>query len=97
MRQEEFKMERTGLVEIGQVIPITEGKLPNSYYYTLGKAYAMSANYPVGNRIRSGEGKVVDVKETEKLLVRIFTMEREDCYLQNTCFSRKNIFPILNF
>ena len=32
MRQEEFKMERTGLVEIGQVIPITEGKLPNSYY-----------------------------------------------------------------
>ena len=45
MRQEEFKMERTGLV---------------------GKAYAMSANYPVGNRIRSGEGKVVDVKETEK-------------------------------
>lgn len=38
MRQEEFKMERTGLVEIGQVIPITEGKLPNSYYYTLGKS-----------------------------------------------------------
>ena len=46
MRQEEFKMERTGLVEIGQVIPITEGKLPNSYYYTLGKAYAMSTTFP---------------------------------------------------
>ena len=28
MRQEEFKMERTGLVQIGEVIPITEGKLP---------------------------------------------------------------------
>lgn len=66
MRQEEFKMERTGLVEIGQVIPITEGKLPSSYYYTLGKAYAMSANFPVSNRIRSTEGKVVDIKETEK-------------------------------
>lgn len=66
MRQEEFKMERTGLVEIGQVIPITEGKLPTSYYYTLGKAYAMSANFPVGNRIKSAEGKVVDIKETEK-------------------------------
>ena len=45
MRQEEFKMERTGLVQIGEVIPITEGKLPTSYYYTLGKAYAMSANF----------------------------------------------------
>ena len=59
-------MERTGLVEIGQVIPITEGKLPSSYYYTLGKAYAMSANFSVGNRIKSVEGKVVDIKETEK-------------------------------
>lgn len=66
MRQEEFKMERTGLVEIGQVLPITEGKLPGSYYYTLGRAYAMSANFPVGNRIKSTEGKVADIKETEK-------------------------------
>ena len=53
-------------VEIGQVLPITEGKLPTSYYYTLGKAYAMSANFPVGNRIKSKEGKVVDIKETPK-------------------------------
>ena len=44
MRREEFKMERTGLLEVGDVLPITEGKLPGSYYYTLGKAYAMSAN-----------------------------------------------------
>ena len=66
MRQEEFKIgtHRSGRNRTGD--PITEGKLPNSYYYTLGKAYAMSANYPVGNRIRSREGKVVDVKETEK-------------------------------
>ena len=51
MRREEFKMERTGLLEVGDVLPITEGKLPNSYYYTLGKAYAMSANYVVSQRI----------------------------------------------
>lgn len=66
MRREEFKMERTGLLNIGDVLPITEGKLPNSYYYTLGKAYAMSANYVVSERIQSQEGTVVDVKETPK-------------------------------
>ena len=59
-------MERTGLVEIGQVLPVTEGKLPNSYYYTLGKAYAMSANYEVSNRILSKEGKVAAIEETPK-------------------------------
>lgn len=26
MRREEFKMERTGLLEVGDVLPITEGK-----------------------------------------------------------------------
>ena len=66
MRREEFKMERTGLLEVGQVLPITEGKLPTSYYYTLGKAFAMSANYVVSQRIKSKEGKVVDIKETPK-------------------------------
>ena len=72
MRREEFKMERTGLLEVGDVLPITEGKLPNSYYYTLGKAYAMSANYVVSQRIKSREGTVVDVKETPKdILLRL--------------------------
>ena len=66
MRQEEFKMEREGLVTKGQVLPITESKLPNSYYYTLGRSYAMSANFKITERISSSEGKVVDIKETEK-------------------------------
>ena len=97
MRQEEFKMERTGLVEIGQVIPITEGKLPNSYYYTLGKAYAMSANYPVGNRIRSREGKVVDVKETEKEYFYINSFIHQIQLLQNIPFPfllHLQLFPL---
>lgn len=59
-------MERNGLVEIGQILPVEESKLPNSYYYTLGKAYAMSGNYKITERLKSTEGKVVDIKENSK-------------------------------
>lgn len=66
MRRMEFKMERTGLLEVGDILPVTEGKLPTSYYYTLGKAYAMSANYPLSERLAATEGKVVSIDETPK-------------------------------
>lgn len=66
MRLVEFKMERTGLVEVGDVLPITEGKLPNSYYYTLGSAYAMSANFTFRERLKSREGTVMEIKDTPK-------------------------------
>ena len=62
MRRMEFKMERPGLTKVGDHLKITEGKLPTSYYY----AIAMSGNYVVSERLKSREGDVVDVRETEK-------------------------------
>lgn len=66
MRQMEFKMERTGLLKEGDVLSVTEGKLPDSYYYTLGDAFAMSANYTFRERLTSTEGKVLEIKNTPK-------------------------------
>ncbi|MCR5452144.1 MAG: hypothetical protein K6F00_05890 [Lachnospiraceae bacterium] len=66
MRSMEFKMERTGLVEVGQVLPVKEFSVSTSYYYVLGKAYAMSANYTTMERLKSKEGTVTDIKETPR-------------------------------
>lgn len=61
MRRMEFKMERPGLLEVGQRITVTEGLLPSNYYYTIDPSLAMSVNIPFWNRLKSREGVVVDV------------------------------------
>ena len=62
----EFKMERTGLVQVGEVLPVTESRLPTSWYYTLGRSFAMSGNFDADERITATEGKVVDIRETPR-------------------------------
>lgn len=66
MRRMEFKMERPGLLEVGQEITVTEGVLPSNYYYTIDPALAMSANIPFRNRLKSSRGVVTDVIENAR-------------------------------
>lgn len=66
MRTIEFKMERPGLLEVGQKITVTEGVLPSNYYYTIDPALAMSPNIPFRNRLKNREGIVTDIVENAR-------------------------------
>lgn len=66
MRRMEFKMERQGLLTVGQKITVTEGLLPSNYYYSIDPYLAMSANIPFRNRLKSREGVVTDIVENDR-------------------------------
>lgn len=75
MRQERFKMERHGLVEEGQVVPISE-RSPSTgrYTYLVEPSIAMSGIYRTNERIKAKSGIIKKIEETEKgfyLLVEI--------------------------
>ena len=65
MRDIEFKMERKGLVQIGDKVDIIE-RDGVSYSYIIEPAVAMSGCFAVGDRIKSREGIVKDIRENER-------------------------------
>lgn len=65
MREMEFKMERQGLVKIGDVVDVTEREGFN-YSYIIEPAVAMSGCYPNAERIKSRKGIVKNIEHTPR-------------------------------
>ncbi len=67
MRAMDFKMEREGLVKVGDEVEIREGNLPNSvFYYVIEPAVAMSGNISLGDRLMQRKGRVSNIIENER-------------------------------
>lgn len=80
MRQMEFKMERQNLLEVGQVVKISEGVLPSNYYYVIEPSLAMSGNFPFRERLMSKEGVVKSIEEKPQgFYVDVLFEEDESC------------------
>ena len=62
MRQMEFKMERQGLVQVGDKVEVVEREGVN-YSYIIEPAVAMSGCYPNSQRIKAKEGTIVSVEK----------------------------------
>lgn len=66
MRQEQFKMERKGLVEEGQEVRVTERANGSLYSYIVEPSVAMSGIYRSNQRIQSTTGVIREIRETER-------------------------------
>lgn len=78
MRKMEFKMERQGLLEIGQEVTVTESVLPTSYYYTIIPAVAMSKNYQAYERLKSAKGIVREINQTPRGFYTIVEFDEDE-------------------
>ncbi|MBC5688152.1 hypothetical protein H8S37_04290 [Mediterraneibacter sp. NSJ-55] len=59
MREMDFTTENIDCCEIGDIMEVTEYKLPASYWYLLENSYGASGNYKNAERLKSKFGKVV--------------------------------------
>lgn len=65
MREVEFKMERKGLVSVGDQVEIIE-RDGVSYSYIIEPAVAMSGCFTARDRLKSRQGIVKDIRENDR-------------------------------
>lgn len=61
-----FKMERPGLVEVGQVVQVSESVTPFNVNYTIEPAVAMSGLFKLNERLKSHQGTVKTIEENDR-------------------------------
>lgn len=66
MREEQFKMERQGLIQIGDQVEISEFQSYMNYSYIIEPAVAMSGCYTNANRIKSKNGIIKNIEHTPR-------------------------------
>lgn len=79
MRTMKFKMERPDLVKEGDIVSISEGELPSSYYYTIEPAVAMSGNIPPIERLKSKEGKIIQIEASDVGFYLTVEFNEDEC------------------
>lgn len=66
MREEKFKMERQGLIQVGDKVKISEFLSATNYSYIIEPAVAMSGCYRNADRIKSKEGIIKSIEHTPR-------------------------------
>lgn len=65
LREMEFKMERQGLVKVGDKVEVIEREGVN-YSYIIEPAIAMSGCYKSRDRLKSREGIIKDIRKNDR-------------------------------
>lgn len=61
-----FKMERQGLVEVGQTVEISESVTPFNVNYTIEPAVAMSGLFKLNDRLKTDHGMIKSIEENDR-------------------------------
>ena len=59
------------MLTIGQMIGIKEYQTASMYSYMIDDAIGMSKPYPASERLKSSQGKVLEVKKTDRFNIAV--------------------------